>query len=225
MSSQAATRIAIFHRHRLFREGLAAALTHQEDLWVVASVSNLVDLLRDRPVPPPDVFLLDLCTPTREGLSHAREVRASFPQSKILMIGVAEIDSDLIASVEAGALGCLPEEASLPDLIHNIRAIMAGEAVCSPRLTRLLLHRVAQTAAEALVRRLAALPRLTSREREIVALIELGQANKEIATQLRISPQTVKNHVHNILDKLQLDTRRDAVRYARDQGLLPTPPL
>ncbi|MHC4278192.1 MAG: response regulator [Planctomycetota bacterium] len=213
-------RSLIIHRNRLFREGLAFALTQKADINVVGVVAHPSEILQDIEKLRPDAVILDLCLPDRDGLGQARLIRRACSEVKILMIGLTELESDVIACVEAGAAGYLPQEASLDHLLQSIRAVAAGEAVCSPKVAALLFSRVAEAAGERELRRM--LSNLTRREVEIIALIEERLSNKEIAAHLQIEVQTVKNHIHNILGKLQLDGRREVARYAREWGLLPT---
>jgi DNA-binding NarL/FixJ family response regulator len=170
----------------------------------------------------PDVIVLDLSLPGRDGLGEARQIRGVFPEAKILMTGLSELASDVLACIEAGAAGYLPQEASFEELLNNIYAVAAGEALCSPKITSVLFSRIAEAARERDAAKLLGLTNLTPRELETIALIEEGLSNKEIAVRLEIEVKTAKNHVHNILDKLQLNGRREAARYAREQGLLKT---
>ena len=213
-------RVLIIHWNRLLREGLAFVLSQQQPINVVGAVAQANAALEDLEKLRPDVIVLDLCLPGREGLGEARRVRGVFPEAKVLMIGLSELESDVLACIEAGAAGCLPQEASLEDLLNNIQAVSAGEALCHPKVAGALFSRLAETGRERELRQIVGLPNLTRRELEIIALIEKGFSNKEIAVHLKIEVQTVKNHVHNVLDKLQLDGRREAARYAREQGLL-----
>lgn len=215
-----AIRVLIIHRNRLFREGLAFVLAQQPNMAGVGGVAGVGEVLRELESLRPHVILLDFCLPERDGLGEARLIRGVLPQAKILMIGLPELECDLLACVEAGVAGCLPQEASLEELLNNIQAVATGEALCSPKVAGLLFSRLAEASHKRDLRQVLGLPNLTRRELEIITLIEKGLSNKEIAVQLNIEVQTVKNHVHNILDKLQLDGRREAARYAREQGLL-----
>ncbi len=213
-------RILIIHKNRLFREGLAFVLTQQPNVTVAAVTASASDILQDLEKLRPDIVVLDLSLPDREGLAEARQIRHASPDVRILMMGITELQSDVLACVEAGAAGYLPQEASLEQLLENVRAVAAGEAICSPKVATFLFSRVAEAARERELRRVQGLPSLTRRELEIIASVEDGLSNKEIATRLQIEVQTVKNHIHNILEKLQLDGRREAARYARERGLL-----
>lgn len=213
-------RVLIIHRNRLFREGLAFVLTQQPNIAVVGCWPGATEAAGEFEKLAPDVFVLDLDLPEREGLAEARLLRGVYPQAKILMLGLSELESDVLACIEAGAAGYLPQEASLEDLLNNIHAIAAGEALCCPKVAGLLLSRVAEAGREKQLRQVLGFPNLTRRELEIVASIEEGLSNKEIAIRLQIEVQTVKNHIHNILEKLKLNDRREAAAYARERGLL-----
>jgi len=218
-------RVFIVHPSRLLRESLALVLNQQATMTVVGTAANVKEV---RPMlaqakATPEVIVLDFGLPTRDGLAHAREISDAIPLPLILMIGVSELESDILACCEAGATGYLPREASVKDLIDHVRAVAAGETPCSPKVAAFLFSRLRERARE--LQRLRALGpvRLTRRELQVIGLIEEGLSNKEIATRLEIETQTVKNHVHNILEKLELGGRQDAVRYARERGLLPFP--
>ena len=213
-------RVLIIHRNRLFRDGLAFVVAQQPNITVVRAVAELSAVLADLEMLRPDVIILDFSLPSRTGFGEARQILGVHPHAKILMVGLGESECDVLDCIEAGVAGCLPQEASLEDLLNNIQAVATGEALFPPKVTGLLVSRVAEAGRKRELHQVLGLPNLTRRELEIIALIEKGLSNKEIAVQLRIEVQTVKNHVHNILDKLQLDGRREAARYARDQGLL-----
>lgn len=219
MSRERAVRVLVVHPNRLFREGLAFVLARQPGISVVASVARISEALGELQTLRPDVYIIDLGAPGRQGLEDTRELRSRFPESKILISGLGGLEADVLACVEAGAGGFLPEEASLGDLLDNVRAVASGEAICSRKVAGLLFSRLAQAAREREQRRVLELPRVTPREREIIALIDVGLSNKEIAVRLGIEVQTVKNHVHNILEKLHVDGRRELRRYIKEQGL------
>src|SRR2546421_13075479 len=134
-----------------------------------------------------------------------------------LSVREGEDHGDVLASAEAGAIAYVPREASLEDLVAVIECAVRGEAVCSPRVAGALLRRIAVLATDGRSDRVPA--RLTKREREIMGLIDEGLSNKEIAKRLRIEVATVKNHVHNILEKLQVHRRGEAA--ARVRAALP----
>jgi len=213
-------RVGLIHRNRLFREGLAVVLSQQQDISVVTCLAEAKEAFGDIEKLRPDVLLLDFSQRGQEGLQEARQLHEAAPEAKLLLMGLTESESDALACIEAGAAGLLQREASLEELVHSIRAVVAGEARCSPKVVALLFSQIAQEAHTRKRLQVPGLPHLTSRERQILGLIEEKYSNKEIAVRLHIEVQTVKNHVHNILEKLQLHTRREAAWYAREQGLL-----
>jgi len=223
-SQEDVIRVLIIHRSRLIREGFAFVLAHQESMSVIGSVAGVGEVVGDLERVRPDVILLDLCLPDRGGLRDAQWIREVLPGAKILMTGLSELESDVLACFEAGAAGYLPQEASLEELLNSIQAVAAGEVLCSPKVTALLVSRIAEASRERELRRVQGLPNLTRRELEIIALVEEGLSNKEIAVRLEIEIPTVKTHIHNILEKLQLDGRREAAQYVREWGLLRSSP-
>jgi two-component system nitrate/nitrite response regulator NarL len=204
-------RVFIVAGIRLFREGLAAALEREHGLTVAGTASTAeaaVSALHDD---APDVVLLDTLTPDAE--RAIRLIRTANAETKVVALGVPDEDDRVIAWAEAGVASYLPREASLGELAEALDSLARGEAVCSPRIVAELLRRVATLAGA----RPSGGPArsLTSREREIVALIDEGLSNKEIARRLVIEVATVKNHVHNILDKLRVGTRGEAAAAVR----------
>jgi DNA-binding NarL/FixJ family response regulator len=214
-----AIRVVMIHRKRLWREGLTFVLSQQQNITVVGSVAKASEILEEIEGLCPEVILIDFSLPDRDGLGETRLIRKTWPGVKILMIGLSELESDVLACIEAGAAGYLPQEASLAELLNNIQAVAAGEAFCSPRVASFLFSRIEEGARARERLRAFGLVHLTRREREIVALIEEELSNKEIAVRLRVEIQTVKNHVHSVLEKLQLHSRREVAQYVREQGL------
>jgi two-component system, NarL family, nitrate/nitrite response regulator NarL len=217
-------KVAIIHRRRLFRECLALVLSQQQNVTVAGSVAEASELLGEMTRLCPDVIITDLAVLGQKGLEEARQLRKIFSEVKILVMGLAEQESDILACIEAGAAGYLLQEASLEELLNNIRAVAAGEALCAPKIVGSLFAKIAEDARERQRLQALGMTYLTCREHEILTLVEEGLSNKEIAVRLQIELQTVKNHVHNILEKFQLDNRREAVWHARKQGLLKARP-
>lgn len=220
---RAMIRTFVIRANRLFREGLCAYLDQQQDVTVLGVSSDAEGFLRAVSNPAPDCVIVDLRLPGREGLADTRQIRSIVNDAKVLLLGVPELESDIMACIEAGASGYLPPDASLDLLLENLRAIVAGDALCSPAVAARLIARLTQTSGDSQQAQKPAVPHLTSRERQILALLEQGLANKEIAGQLAIELQTVKNHVHNILAKLELSDRRQLARRAREWGLVAEP--
>jgi len=147
-------------------------------------------------------------------------LRAMPQATRVMVCGLGNRNGEVVAAVQAGAAACDTAESSLEALTANVRSLCRGDAVCPPSVARILYQEVA--AQDDCPPRIAcgSGPQLTRRECQIISLIEQGLSNKQIAGELSIGLQTVKNHVHNILDKLQLRRRTEAARYAREQGLL-----
>jgi two-component system, NarL family, nitrate/nitrite response regulator NarL len=215
----ASIRVVIIHPSRLLREGLAFALDRGK-ISVVAARSSVEELWPQLAELDPHVFVLDLGLPSRDGLAHARALNQAMPLAAIVMMGLGDLEGDVVACCEAGATGFLLRDASLQDVGDHVQAVANGEAPVTPRIAALLSARLRDRARE--LQRLHRLgtARLTRRELEVIRLIDEHLSNKEIASRMNIEPQTVKNHVHNILEKLELHGRYAAVRYAREHGLL-----
>lgn len=213
-------RVAIVHRDGLYRDSLTCALTQCEEISVVSSLSQLEDLRLDlMTTSHPDLAILEygLCC------CHEPSNLNGIPQLpigvKAIAVGVPDKDEDILACIEGlGVVGYVALDASLEDLIQNIRAVMRGETLCSARIASLAFERVSALARQAETSRAmaSAVMGLTRREMEITKLIDDGLSNKEIATRLNIGVSTVKNHIHNILEKLQLHDRYSVVRYIKE---------
>jgi two-component system, NarL family, nitrate/nitrite response regulator NarL len=204
-------KIAIVADIRLYREGLADVLNRHDGLTVVATAASCDCTRAVLPELNPEVVLVDMGLP--DGLAAIRSITTALPEAKVVCLGVGEDDRAVLACAEAGAVGYVPREGSLNDLLAVIESVARGEAVCSPRIAAALLRRVASLAAHRAVNQSPA--SLTSREREIVRLIDAGLSNKDIARRLCIEVATVKNHVHNVLEKLHLHRRSEAAAHLR----------
>ena len=213
-------KVAIIHHHRLLREALAYALGQDSAISLCCQISNLDEIPRNWEGPCPDIVLIEMANETRDFLARVGNLRIDCPGCKIIMLDVPEHDETILACIEiAGAMGYLMQETSLKEAVHAIRAVMSGEAMCPPRVANLLFSRVSELSRQVTMAQSSSPNGLTRREQAIVRAIEQGLSNKEIAVQLGIEVSTVKNHVHNILDKLQLHDRQSAVRYVKEHGL------
>lgn len=200
---------------RLYRDGIADALTRDGRFRVSGCAGTLEEArakLAALPSPPA-VTLVDLGL--AEGAGAARSLQAIWPETSIVALAVPNRDDEIVQLAEAGVRGLVTRDASLAELLDAIAAAVRREALTSPAVTATLLRHVASLAGE---RRAAEGPALTKREREIVGLIGRELSNKEIARTLQIELSTVKNHVHNILGKLQVRHRAEAVSAARTRG-------
>jgi DNA-binding NarL/FixJ family response regulator len=196
---------------RLFREGLALVLKRCSRLLTVGTGSGRDETLRSIGAASPDVVLLDMATP--ESYQIVRDVRRVLPRVHVVALGVPEGEGSLLACAEAGVAGCVSRDGSPEDLVAAIETAARGDVVCPPQLVGPLWRRLAALAGNQRLSTPAA--DLTRRELEIVQLIEFRLSNKEIARRLGIEVATVKNHVHNLLDKLRVATREQAAACAR----------
>ena len=204
-------RILIVGDIRLYSEGLAEVLGREREMEIVGIAGDRHDCLDRVRDTDPDVALIDMAMP--ESLITIRAMRDLSTDTKVVALALPEVESEIIACAEAGVVGYVPREASLPDLIAAVSSVANGECRCSPRVAVTLVRRISVLAARDPVLRTAA--RLTAREAEIVALIDRGLSNKEIAKELVLSPYTVKNHIHKALRKLKVRHRGQAAAWMR----------
>ena len=210
-------RVFIVDDNRLLREGLVSMLAEQEDLVVVGAAASGLKALERIKALRPEVALIDIGMPGKDGIEVTQDLHRDFPEVKVVILGMPDLTDEIMACIEAGAAGYVLKEASFDYLVETIRSANRGETFCSPRMAASLFSRVAELAGERIPRSSV---KLTPREVEIINRIAEGLSNKEIAQRLSIEVQTVKNHIHNILDKLQLHNRLEAVQYARERNLL-----
>ena len=196
---------------RIYREGLASILTRQPGIGRVHTACDAEAaaalLARDCA----DVALLNVADGNHD-LLHA--IRAAAPGTSIIVIGVSDHEDDVMACAEAGVAGYLLRTEPLDHLLRVMRSVVVGESLCSPRIAALLLRRVQSLASQ---HRSVAVPALTAREDDVLELLELGLSNQEISDRLGITVRTVKNHVHNILEKVGARRRGEAVAAFRRQ--------
>jgi two-component system nitrate/nitrite response regulator NarL len=201
---------------RLYREGLAHSLGRHGEIAIVGTAANREESLDRIRELQPDLVLVQMAMP--ESLATLRTIVDTSPSVRVVAIGVTESEREVIACAEAGISGYLLRDGSLHDLVATIQSVARGETLCSPRIAATLLRRLAALATERQSWKMQA--HLTPRELEIVQCIDLGLSNKEIAQRLSIEVRTVKNHVHNILEKLQVHRRGEAAARMREGRLI-----
>jgi DNA-binding NarL/FixJ family response regulator len=215
-----ATRISVvvIEDNRLLRDGLTALLDAQADIQVVASVEDAdAGLLQVREAKP-HVVLVDAFLGGHGGHELVERLRQAAPATRVVVMDLLPVEEDFGAFIKAGASGFVVKDATVDDFLATIRSVAQGVDVVPQALAGSLLSLVAE---HAIVRRTPALLdalRMTTREREITALIADGLSNKEIAERLNIAIHTVKSHVHNILEKLALHTRLEIAAHAHRGG-------
>jgi DNA-binding NarL/FixJ family response regulator len=205
---------------RLYRDGLASALARTDGLEVVGTAKTFEECVRAAASGSVEVVLLDAASSGAE--EAVRALHAVSAVIRVVVLTAPESEQEMMALAEAGVAAFVTRDDALSDLLDVLSGLRRGEARCSPRTAGMLLRRVASLAAERPAASGAAErhERLTRRELEILALVAQGLSNKEIGTRLQIELPTVKNHVHNILDKLEVDRRSQAVAVVRAHGLL-----
>lgn len=213
-------RLTIIVRYQLLGECLAHALASQQDIDIEAIVLNVRDTIFTLRSNKSDVALMDVAIPDDLMLEIIKMISLELPDVKLIVFGLGDADDRILNCIEAGAKGYISMDASLADLITSIRAACQGEVICSPRLAYQVFSRIAQLAPRRSNRIILDLLNLTPREIEILRLIADGISNKQIAEKLNLSFYTVKNHVHNILEKLRLSNRSELVHYALLKGLV-----
>ena len=195
----------------LYRDAVARLLGADGRVAVVGSACDAADRARLRQLDP-DVVLVDAST-VNGPLAVAAIVEAA-PAAKVIAFAVRDSEAEIIALAEAGVIGFVGREQSIGDVVESVDVVARGEAFCSPAIAAALVHRVAAAASD---RSPTASARLTARELEIVELIDAGLTNREIAHRLCIELATVKNHVHNILEKLGVTDRAEAAARVRSR--------
>ncbi len=202
----------------LFREALRAAFVQEgfDVVGVAADAMKGIDLTREF---EPDLVMLDLLMPGMSGLEVVGAMIKASPTTRVVLLTASESAEDLLAAVKAGASGYLTKDTPLPRLVDAMNDVLEGGAAVSPAmggklfssLRDLLRHHGSASARQ---------PELTGRELEILTLVGVGNTSREIADQLYISENTVRNHVRNILDKLGMKSRFEAVNWAHREGLI-----
>ena len=216
-------RVMICDDHALFRRGLIMVLEAEDDIAVVAEAEDGEDAVEKAVEFVPDVVLMDVRMPGVDGIEATRRIAEKVPTAKILMLTVSDEEEDLYEAIKAGATGYLLKEVSIEEVAPAARAVVAGQSLISPSMASKLLGEFSNLAKRAEERSSVPTPRLTDRELEVLRLVAQGKSNREIAGDLYISENTVKNHVRNILEKLQLHSRMEAVMYAVKEKLLDLP--
>jgi DNA-binding NarL/FixJ family response regulator len=213
-------KVLIADDHALFRHGLVMTLGQEPDLEVVGeatdgqhAVDRAVELM-------PDIVLMDVRMPKRSGIEATQKIKELLPHVKILVLTNSDDEADLYESIKAGASGYLLKEIAPEEMPEAIRSVWQGHSRISPAMASKLLSEFAAMTRREGDRQPLGPPRLTERELQVLRLVAKGLGNREIAKDLYISENTVKNHIRNILEKLQLHSRMEAVIYAVREKLL-----
>lgn len=206
--------------HALFRRGIHMVLDSEDGIEVVAEAGDGSEAIDKAEEAMPDVVLMDVRMPKRSGIDATASMRELLPNARILMLTVSDEDQDLYESIKAGASGYLLKEISIEEVANAVRAVHAGQSLISPSMASKLLNEFASMVKRGEDRQTLPVPRLTPRELEVLRLVAQGLNNRDIAKELFISENTVKNHVRNILEKLHLHSRMEAVVFAVREKIL-----
>ena len=213
-------RVVICDDHALFRRGLTMVLADEPGIEVVGEAEDGDAAVAAAEQLAPDVVLMDVRMPKRSGIEATRAIAELVPTARIVMLTVSDEEEDLYEAVKAGAAGYLLKEISIEEVAEAIRSVMTGQSLITPSMASKLLAEFSNLSKKAEARSSVPVPRLTDRELEVLRLVAQGMSNKEIAAELYISENTVKNHVRNILEKLHLHSRMEAVVYAVREKIL-----
>jgi DNA-binding NarL/FixJ family response regulator len=213
-------KILIVDDHILFREGLVSLLKKQPDFQVIGEAGTVAEAVLLAGQHKPDIILMDFSLPDGTGLDATQQILAHLPKIKIVFLTVHETDDRLFAAVRSGAKGYLLKNIPVATLLASLRALDNGEMAISPGMSARIIEDYAQKSTQGDEDGGMSHASLTSREIEVLTLISKGDTNREIAQLLYISENTVKNHIHNILEKLCLKNRREAIQYARRYRLI-----
>jgi len=209
-------RVLIADDHALFRDGLRALLESASDTQLVGEAATGEEAVALAAQLQPDVVILDIQMPGLNGIEAARQIVRASPHIGVLMVTMFDDDQSVFAAMRAGAKGYILKGAKHAEMLRAVRAVGDGEAIFSPGVAVRLMDFFANMRPVAVPQ---AFPELSDREREVLALIAQGHNNAEVAGQLVLSPKTVRNHVSNILSKLQVADRAEAILRAREAGL------
>jgi DNA-binding NarL/FixJ family response regulator len=209
------TRILLVDDQPLFRQGVASLLGAQPDLAVVGAVGSVQEAVHAARDLQPDLVLMDYSLPDGTGLDATRAILADRPVTPIVFLTVFDDDEGLFAAIRQGARGYVLKDVSVTELLAFVRASARGEPALAPALNTRVLGELARSApCNGTGSREDGQAALTDRELEVLRELSTGASNQEIARKLVISLSTVKNHLHNILTKLHLRNRREAMQYA-----------
>ena len=212
-------RVLIAEDHPLFREGMRGRLERVADITVVGEAASGEEAVELAGNLEPDVILMDIKMPGLNGIEATREILRSSPRGGVgvLVLTMFEDDDSVFAAMRAGARGYLLKDSGGEGVVHAIRAVASGEAVFGAGVAERIMGFFSAPRSSALPQR--AFPELTEREEEVLSLVAKGKSNQQIARELFVSLKTVRNHVSNILLKLQVADRAQAVIRARDAGM------
>ncbi|PYU30776.1 MAG: DNA-binding response regulator [Acidobacteria bacterium] len=211
LSSKQAIRTLVADDHAIFRDGLRKLLSSTDDIAIIGEASNGADCIKMLAKLKPDILLLDLRMPDKDGLAVLEEVNFDSLPTRVIVLTAAEDDRDVIRAMRLGARGVVLKQSATDLLVKSIYRVHAGEIWLDNRITAEVMKAFAKSSDNGPRREK---PLLSNREKQIVQLVAQGYRNKEMGEKLFISEQTVKNHLHNIFDKLGVSDRLELALYA-----------
>jgi DNA-binding NarL/FixJ family response regulator len=214
-------RVLVVDDQELFRRGITMLLAAEPGIEVVGEAGDGIEGVELAESAAPDVVLLDVRMPRRSGIEACVEIKQAVPSAKILMLTMSDEEADLYEAVKNGASGYLLKDSSIDEVAQAVRVVADGQSLISPSMAAKLIDEFKQLAKPE--REQVPGLRLTDRELQVLRFVAKGMNNREISKQLYISENTVKNHVRNILEKLQLHSRMEAVMYAVREKLFELP--
>jgi DNA-binding NarL/FixJ family response regulator len=207
--------ILIIEDNRLLRDGIASILKKQSDMHVVATFGNGENILLMMDKFKPKVVLLDLGLRNQNSMQVVKIIKKHFQETKIIVMDLIPLQTDIFEFVQAGVAGFILKDASIAEFLKTIRSVYQGAQVLPPHLTGSLFSQIIEHAIKGSnPTTIVESVRMTKREKQVIELIADGSTNKEIAQKLHLSTYTVKSHVHNILEKLALNTRVQIAKHA-----------
>ena len=195
-------------------------LDDDDEIEVIGEATNGAEAIEQARAHAPDVVLMDVRMPETSGIEATREITEAMPSTRIIMLTVSDEEDDLFAAIKAGASGYLLKEISIEEVSESIHSVMNGQSLVTPSMATKLLQEFSSLSQRGSRSRGDHGPTLSERELEVLRHVATGATNRVIAEQLGIAENTVKNHVRNILEKLHLHSRMEAVMYAVREKLL-----
>ena len=202
--------------HILFREGLISIVRSEPDMEIVGQAGNVREAVEIVSSVKPDIVLMDFGLPDGTGVEATQAILKEYPECKVVFLTMSEEDDDLFAAIRSGAKGYLLKNMHPSKLVSSLRAVQHGESALSRSMTMRVMEELSRTTKQEYPADIT----LTRREIDVLRSVAAGLSNPEIANRLFITENTVKFHVHSILEKLHLSDRRDAAEYARKHGLV-----
>src|SRR5258708_4842 len=215
-------RTLIVDDHALFRRGLEIVLVTEPDIEVVGQASDGAEAVQRAGEALPDVVLMDIRMPRSSGIEACRAIKDVAPSARIIILTMSDEEEDLFDAIKAGASGYLLKDIPLDEVAESVRSVHRGQSLINPSMAPKLITQFATLARREGEERAEQVPapKLTDREMEVLKLVAKGSSNRDIGRELFISENTVKNHVRNILEKLQIHSRMEAVMVAVREKLI-----